>query len=152
MRLNPQFANLSSSRMGAIGPGDTSIEVVLEFPIKRMSKGAKIHSSSTHKEGLTWSWSSHLQSLFVDLVNTVSRDNVRSRSSQNPVDGRYDMFHFEDVDNEVLQRYNSHTTAVLAASLYPSTSELPGDLWALKKATLVMNEGGDDWSPWNVGE
>ena len=47
------------------------------------------------------------------------------------------------------QRYNSHTTAVLAASLHPSTSELPGDLRALKKATLVLNEGGDDWSPWN---
>ena len=65
--LNPQFANLSSSRMGAIGPGITCIEDVLEFPVKRMSKGVKIHSSSTHKEGLTWSWSSHLQSLFVDL-------------------------------------------------------------------------------------
>ena len=76
MRLNPQFANLSSSRMGVIGPGITSIEEVLEFLVKRMSKGAKIYSSSTHKKGLTWSWSSHLQSLFVDLVNTVSRDNV----------------------------------------------------------------------------
>ena len=39
--MNPQFANLSSSRMGAIGPGITSIEEVLEFPVKRMSKGAK---------------------------------------------------------------------------------------------------------------
>ena len=82
MRLNPQFANLSSSRMGAIGPGITSIEEELEFPVERMSKGSKIHSSSTHKEGLTWSWSSHLQSLFVDLVNTVSRDNVSSQSNQ----------------------------------------------------------------------
>ena len=46
------------------------------------------------------------------------------------------MFHFEDVDNEgVLQRYNSHTTVVLAASLHPSTSELPSDLQALKKAS-----------------
>ena len=117
MRLNPQFANLSSSRMGAIGPGITSIEEVLEFPVNRMSKGSKIHSSSTHK-GLTCSWSSHLQSLFVDLVNTVSRDNVRSQSNQNPVDGRYNMFHFEDVNNEVvLQRYNSHTTAVCALLL-----------------------------------
>ena len=98
MRLNPQFANLSSSRMGAIGPGITSIEEVLEFPVKRMSKGAKIYSSSTHKEGLTWSWSSHLQSLFVDLVNTVSRDNVSIQS--NPVEDRYHIFHFEDVDNE----------------------------------------------------
>ena len=151
MRLNPQFANLSSSRMGAIGPGVNSIEEVLEFPVKRMSKGAKIYSSSTYKEGLTWSWSSHLQSLFVDLVNTVSRDNVSIQST--PVEDRNDNFHFEDVDNEgVLQRYNSHTTAVLAASLHPSTSELPGDLQALKKATLVLNEGGDDWSPWNVGE
>ena len=50
MRLNPQFTNLSSSRMGAIGPGITSIEEVLEFPVKRMSKGAKIHSSSTQGE------------------------------------------------------------------------------------------------------
>ena len=65
MRLIPQFANLSSSSMGAIGPGITSIEDVLEFPVKRMSKGAKIYSSSTHKEGLTWSWSSHLQRLLV---------------------------------------------------------------------------------------
>ena len=113
MRLNPQFANLSSSRMGAIGLGIISIEDVREFPVKRMSKGSKIHSSSTHKEGLTWSWSSHLQSLFVDLVNTVSSDNVSIQS--NPVDGRYDMFHFEDVDNEgVLQRNNSHTTAACA--------------------------------------
>ena len=47
MRLNPRFANLSSSSMGAIGPGITSIEEVLEFPVKRMSKGAKIYSSST---------------------------------------------------------------------------------------------------------
>ena len=96
------------------------------------------------------SWSSHLQSLFVDLVNTVSRDNVGIQSTS--VEDRYDIFHFEDVDNEVLQRYNSHTRAVLAASLHPSTSELPGDLRALKKATLVLNEGGDDWSPWNIGE
>ena len=51
----------------------------------------------------------------------------------------------------VLQRYNSNTAAVLAASSHPRTSELPGDLQALKKATLVLNEGGDDWSPWNVG-
>ena len=65
MRLNPQFANLSSSRMGAIGPGITSIEEVLELPVKRMSKGSKIHSSSKHKERLTWSWSSHLQRLIV---------------------------------------------------------------------------------------
>ena len=78
MRLNPQFANLSSSRMDAIGPGIKSIEDVLEFPVKRISKVSKIHSSSTHKEGLTWSWSSHLQRLVVDLVNTLSRGNVRS--------------------------------------------------------------------------
>ena len=71
--------------------------------------------------------------MFVDLVNTVSRENVSIKS--NPVEGRYDMFHFEDVDNEVvLHRYNSHTAAVLAASLHPSSSELPGDLQALKKA------------------
>ena len=77
--------------------------------------------------------------MFVDLVNTVSRDNVRSQSNQiksNPVDGRYNFFHFEDVDNEgVLQRYNSHTTAVFAASLHPNTPELPGDLRPLKKAS-----------------
>ena len=115
MRLNPQFANLSSSRMGAIGPGVNSIEEVLEFPVKRISKGSKICSSSTHK-GLTWSWSSHLQSLFVDLVNTVSRDNVSIQS--NPVEGRYSIFHFDDVENEgVLQRYNSNTTAVCALQL-----------------------------------
>ena len=51
----------------------------------------------------------------VDLVNTVSRDNVSIQS--NPVEDRYDIFHFEDVDNEVLQRYNSHTTAVCALLL-----------------------------------
>ena len=46
------------------------------------------------------------------------------------------MFHFEDVDNEgVLQRYNSHTPAVLAVSSHPSTSQLPSDLHALKKAS-----------------
>ena len=74
--------------------------------------------------------------MFVDCVHTVSRDNVSIRSKQNPVEGRYNTVHFEDVDNEgVLQRYNSHTAAVLAASLYPSTSELPGDLQALKKAS-----------------
>ena len=32
MHCNPQYANLSSSSMGAIGPGITSIEEVLEFP------------------------------------------------------------------------------------------------------------------------
>ena len=53
MRLIPQFANLSSSGLGAIGPGVNVIEEVLEFPVKRMSKGAKIYSSSTHMEGLT---------------------------------------------------------------------------------------------------
>ena len=74
------------------------------------------------------------------------------RSQSTPVEDRYDIFHFEDVDNEVLQRYKSHTAAVLAASLHPSTSYLPGDLHALKKATLVLNEGGDDWIPWNIGE
>ena len=47
VRLNPQFAILCSSSMGAIGPGVNSIEEVLEFPIKRMSKGAKIYFSST---------------------------------------------------------------------------------------------------------
>ena len=52
VHLNPQFANLSSSSMGAIGPGINSTEEVLEFPIERMSKGSKIHSSST-QEGLT---------------------------------------------------------------------------------------------------
>jgi hypothetical protein len=67
--------------MGAIGPGITSIEDVFEFPVKRMSQGSKIHSSFTHKEGLTWSWSSHLQSIF-NLVNTVSRDNMSIQSNQ----------------------------------------------------------------------
>jgi hypothetical protein len=38
VRLSPQFATpLSSSRMGTIGPGVNSIEVVLSFPVKRMS-------------------------------------------------------------------------------------------------------------------
>ena len=151
MHLNPQFANLSSSGIGAIGPGITSIEEVLEFPIKRMNKGAKIYSSSTHKEGLTWSWSSHLQILFVDLVNTVSRDNVSIQST--PVEGRYDMFHFEDVDNEgVLQRYNSHTTAVCALLLLcipVHQNCLVICVPCRKQPTLVLNEGGDDWSPWN---
>ena len=32
--LNPQFANLSSSSMGAIGPGIKCTEDVLEFPSK----------------------------------------------------------------------------------------------------------------------
>jgi hypothetical protein len=64
--------------MGAIGHGITSIEDVIGFPVKKMSKGAKIYSSFTHNKGLTWSWSSHLQNLFDDLVNTASRDNVRS--------------------------------------------------------------------------
>ena len=119
MCLNPQFANHSSSRMGAIGPGITFIEDVLEFPVKRMSKGSKIHSSSTHKEGLHGAGVVISRDcLFVDLVNTVSRDNVRSRSNQNPVEGRNNIFHFGDVDNElVLQRYNSHTAAVCALLL-----------------------------------
>ena len=44
----------------------------------------------------------------------------------------------------------SHNSCLcLAASLHPSTLELPCDLCALEKATLVLNEGGDDWSPWN---
>jgi hypothetical protein len=59
--------------------------------------------------------------LFVDLVNTVSRDNVSIWSNQNHVDGRYNMFYFEDVDNEgVLQRYNSHTTAVCPCCFFAS--------------------------------
>ena len=41
--------------------------------------------------------------------------------------------------------HHPHSTPkLLAASLHLSTSDLPGDLWALKKATLVLNEGGDD--------
>jgi hypothetical protein len=119
MRLNPQFANpLSSSRMGAIGPGITSIDDVLEFPVMRMSKGSKIYSTSTHEmRGLHGAGAViSRDSLFVDLVNTVSRDNVSIQS--NPVEGRYDIFHFEDVDNEgVLQRYNSHTASVCALLL-----------------------------------
>ena len=59
--------------------------------------------------------SPEIDCLFVDLVNTVSRDNVSIQST--PVEDRYDIFHFEDVDNEVLQRYNSHTTAVVCALL-----------------------------------
>ena len=51
MRLNPQFANLSSSRMGAVGPGVNSIEEVLEFPVKRMSKGVKIYIPVPHTRG-----------------------------------------------------------------------------------------------------
>ena len=58
------------------------------------------------------------------------------RSQSTPVEDRYDMFHFEDVDNKgVLQRYNSHTAAVLTASLHPSTSDLLSDLRALNKAS-----------------
>ena len=54
--------------------------------------------------------------MFVDLVNTLCRDNESIQST--PVEGRFDMFHFEDVDNEgVLQRYNSHTAAVCALLL-----------------------------------
>ena len=34
-------------KLRAIGPGITSIEEVLEIPVERMSKGAKIYSSST---------------------------------------------------------------------------------------------------------
>ena len=64
LHLTPQFANLNSSSMGATDPWITSIDDVLDFPVKRMSKGSKIHSSSTHK-GLTWSWSTHLQRLIV---------------------------------------------------------------------------------------
>jgi hypothetical protein len=117
--LNPQFANLSSSRMGAIGPGITSIEEVLEFLVKRMSKGSKIYSSSTHtRRGLHGAGAVIFRGcLFVDLVNTASRDIVSIQSNQNPVEGRYNILHFEDVDNEVLQRYNSHTTAVCALLL-----------------------------------
>ena len=94
--------------------------------------------------------------LFVDLVNTVSRDNVRSRSNQNPVDGRYNMFQFDDVDNDgVLQRYNSHTTAgcaLLLLCIQVHQNCLMICMPWRKQATLVLNEGGVDWSPWNVGE
>jgi hypothetical protein len=94
--------------------------------------------------------------LYIDLVNTVSRDNVRSQSNQNPVDGRYDIFHFEDVDNlGVLQRYKSHTTSVctlLLLCIPVHQNCLVICMPWKKQLTLVMNEGGDDWSPWNVGE
>ena len=152
--LNPEFANLSSSSMGAIGPGIKSTEDVHEFPVKKMSKGTKIPSNFTHKEGLHGAGAVISRDwLFVDLVNTVSRDNVKSWSNQNPVEGRYDIFHFEDGDNElVLLRYNSHTTAVCALLLFCIPIQqnclvicMP---WR-KQATLVLNEDGDDWSPWN---
>ena len=80
--------------------------------------------------------SPEIDCLFVDLVNTVSRDNVRSRS--NPVEDRYDIFHFEDVNNElVLQRYNSHTAAVCALLLLgiPVYQNYLVILQALKKAS-----------------
>ena len=65
--------------------------------------------------------------MFVDCVHTVSRDNVSIRSKQNPVEGRYNTVHFEDVDNEgVLQRYNSHTAAVLAVLMYWDTKKQQG--------------------------
>ena len=74
----------------------------------------------------------------------------------NPVDGRYDIFHFEDVDNEVvLQRYNSHTTAVCALLLLCISVHQNCMVICMpsrKQATLVLNEGGDDWSSWNIGE
>ena len=53
------------------------------------------------------------------------------------------------MNNVVLQRYNSHTAAAFTTSLHPSTSELPSHLCDLKKATLVLKESVDDWSPWN---
>ena len=59
--------------------------------------------------------SSEIDWLFVDLVNTVSRDNVSIQST--PVEGRYNIFHFDNVDNEVLQRYNTHTTPFCALLL-----------------------------------
>ena len=94
---------------------------------------------------------SYLSSTGVDLVNTVSRDNVSIQS--NPVEDRYEIFYFEDVDNEgVLQRYNSHTTAVCALLLLcipVHQSCLVICMPWRKQATLVMNEGGDDWSSWN---
>ena len=90
--------------------------------------------------------------LFVDLVNTVSRDNVSIQST--PVEDRYNIFTLKMWTMSWFCRGTIVTNCCLClfASLYPSTSELPGDLRALKKATLVLNEGGDDWSPWNIGE
>ena len=92
--------------------------------------------------------------MFVDLVNTVSRDNASIQST--PVEDRYDIFHFEDVDNElVLQRYNSHTTSecsLLILCIRVHQNCLVTCRAGRKQPTLVMNEGGDDWSPWNIGE
>ena len=49
--------------------------------------------------------------MFVDLLNTVSRDNVSIQST--PVEDRYDIFHFEDVDNEVLQGTDSSCVTIV---------------------------------------
>ena len=57
------------------------------------------------------------------------------------------------MDNEgVLQRYNSHTAAVCALLLLcipvHQNCLVICRRWR-KQPTLVMNEGGDEWSPWN---
>jgi hypothetical protein len=91
--------------------------------------------------------------LFVDLVNTVSRDTMRSQSNQILLRAGTTFFTLKMwVVRFCRATVVTQLLAFLAASLHPSTSELPGDLQALRKATLVVNEGGDDWSPWNVGK
>ena len=88
--------------------------------------------------------------LFVDLVNTVSRDTMRSQSNQILLRAGTTFFTLKMwVVRFCRATVVTQLLAFLAASLHPSTSELPGDLQALRKATLVVNEGGDDWSPWN---
>ena len=128
------------------------LKMCLSSQWKRMSKESKIYSSSTHNEGLTWSWSSHLQRLIVCWFGKhCFRDKVCSWSK--PVEGRHDIFYFEDVNNEaVLQMYNSHTTVVLSLLLLCITVHqnclvicVP---WR-KQPTLLLNVGGDNWSLWN---
>ena len=86
---------------------------------------------------------SYLSSTGVDWLLTLSLETVFTKSTNK-------------IWRWLLQLHVSPSLCVeleyILAPLHPSTSELPGDLRALKKATLVLNEGGDDWSPWNIGE
>ena len=80
--------------------------------------------------------------MFVDLVNTVSRDNVSIQSNQILLRTDTTFFTLKMWTMRGFCRGTIVTQllSVLAASLHPSTSELSGDLHALKKASNFGDE------------
>ena len=89
--------------------------------------------------------------MFVDLVNTVSRDNVSFQSNQILL--RVDTTFFT-LKLRTMRGFCRGTIVTQLLSLLLLCIPIHQNCLVIcmpyrKQATLVLNEGGDDWSPWN---